>query len=438
MPPRLPLILLVLAALAGSARAEVEVVLPLGGYYQPGRYVPVRVRVTSGLAAEVTLSAAGAVPTVVPGEALAGGRVATVPWLPVTGAATELRATAAGHPPRLISLTRVLEAERLVAVTGGEADLAAARKLFPGKRVLPVIVQHVGEGTPAAWEALDAAVLDHMPESRHVTALSAAGVTLAVRAAGAPRDGWPWELRGGYWVLPAARAGPSGAIVSDAYDPPQMWNPGRPAPVRRAAVTGLVVFALLATGLSLLRPRWAAAAVVVGSAAACVAAAAWRRGLSPVMEANGAVIVTSDALTRRDDWIYRRHLEPADGAIAAPADDVLLKPAFASARQIGRTGITLRAGAPGEPPLFTYRLEPGWTLAFRTTRLAPARWPGEPVKPVTTPLRELAPLYLLPGRVIAGQLPDALPEGTGIPASVERWPALVIDLIGTENSSEGP
>jgi hypothetical protein len=216
-----------------------------------------------------------------------------------------------------------------------------------------------------------------------------------------------------------------------------MWDAGRPAGVRRGAVMGLVVFALLATGLSLLRPRWAVVAVVCGSGVACVFALSWRRGLSPVVEANGAVIVTSDVLTQRDDWIYRRHLEASDGAIAAPAADVMLKPAFASARQVERTSIALRAAATdADPPQFTYRLEPNWTLAFRTTRIAPGRWPGDPAKPVQTPMRELAPLYLTPKRSIAGQLPDALPANVLQGEDVQHWPAVVLEgsaMIAQEN-----
>jgi hypothetical protein len=115
-------------------------------------------------------------------------------------------------------------------------------------------------------------------------------------------------------------------------------------------------------------------------------------------------------------------LEPADGAIAAPGADVMLKPALASPRQVERTGLALRAGeTEGAAATFTYRLEPGWTLAFRTTRLAPGRWPGEPREPVRTPVRELAPLYVSAGVTVAGEVPDATDD---VP-TVRRWPALV-------------
>jgi hypothetical protein len=259
------------------------------------------------------------VPTVVSAEALSGGRAVTVPFLPVTGAATELEASASGHDRRVVPLIRVPEGQRLVAVPGGEADVAFASKLFPGTRVLPVNGVDPSLGPAIAWDTLDAAVLDHMPDPQRVTALLAMGLSLAVRDPAAPRDAWPWRLEGNYWVLRREWAGPRGAVVPEAYDPPQMWHPGRSAGVRRGAVGGAVVFALLATAASLLRPRWALAAVVGASVVAGVIALAWRRRLSPVVEVGGAVIVTDDTLAQRDDWIYRRHLEPGDGAIAPPA-----------------------------------------------------------------------------------------------------------------------
>lgn len=421
---RLLIFLLLGLLLAPTARADIDVTTPLGTYYQPGRYVPVRVRLSGSPTSDVTIRAEGSVPTVVSAEALAGGRTVTVPFLPIAGAATQFDVSAAGHASRTLPLVRVPEGERLVAVMGGDADVAFARRLFPGKRVLPVSGADPTTGLAVAWDALDGAVLDHMPEPARVTALLAMGLTLAVRDPAAPRDAWPWQLEGNYWVVRREWCGPRGVVVPEAYDPPQMWHPGRPEGVRRGGVMGLVLFALLITGASLLRPRWAIAVIAGGSAVACIVGLAWRQRLSPVVEASGAVIVTSDVLTQRDDWIYRRHLEPTEGAIAAPSADVLLKPALATTRQVERAGITLRALSESDPPQFTYRLEPSWTVAFRTTRIAPGRWPGEAVKPVRTPMRELAPLYLSVSRLIAGELEDGVPGGS--PPNVERWNALVI------------
>jgi hypothetical protein len=266
-----------------------------------------------------------------------------------------------------------------------------------------------------------------MPDAQSVTALLAMGLTLAVRDPAAPRDGWPWQLDGDYWVLRREWSGPRGALVPEAYDPPQMWHPGRSESVRRAAVLALVAFSLLAIGASLLRPRWALVAVAGGSVAACAAGLAWRGRLSPVVEASGAVIITSDALTQRDDWIYRRHLEPTEGAIAAPTADVLLKPALATTRQLERTEIALRIVSESEPARFTYRLEPSWTIAFRTTRVAAGKWPGEPKKPARTPMRELATSYLADGKSIEGELADPLPSETPSSESAQHWNAVFIE-----------
>ncbi len=66
-------------------------------------------------------------------------------------------------------------------------------------------------------------------------------------------------------------------------------------------------------------------------------------------------------------------------------------------------------------------------MAFRTTRVARGCWPGEPAKPVRTPMRELATPYLSDVRSIEGELTDPLPAHA--PSSgTERWGALVISL----------
>ena len=421
---RIPLILAFLTLLpTKTLSADIDLTTPLGSYYQPGRYLPIRVRLTAGTPTDVILRAEGAVPTVISAQALAGGRAVSVPFLLVTGAATQVEASAAGQAPRSLPLVSVPEGERLVGVRD-DADVAFARRLFPGRHLIPVSGVDPTLGPATAWEALDGAVLDHMPEPQRVTALHAMGLTLAVRDSTPPRDGWRWQLQGNYWVLRREWCGPRGVIVPEAYDPPQVWHPGRSEGVRWAGVMGLIIFSLLAIGASLLRPRWAVGVIAGGSVVGCLLALQWRGGLSPVVEAIGAVIVTSDVLTQRDDWIYRRHLEPADGAIAAPSSDVLLKPALASPGQIDRTGIALHVPGASEPPRFTYRLEPGWTLAFRTIRLAPGPWPGEPVKAVTTPMRLLVPLYALEGRSVEGELRDPLPRQ--MPPNMDRWDALLL------------
>ncbi len=423
MKNAIPFILLL--ALAVKAHATVDVQLPLQGYYHPGRYMPVTVRATGESPAWVTLKADGAVPTVVASPPV--GVDVTVPWLVVRQGATRLTsAVGADERPVEVELRALDESkQRLVAVYDASA-VDFAKTLFPGREVI-ALTNPPGllAGPAAAWEALDGAVLDRMPPPERVAALLAAGTTLAVRESDAPRDNWPWQLVGDYWVLRPAIVGPRGATAGGAYDPPQMWDPGRPPAARRQAVLLGVVFALLAVGVSLWRSRLMIVAMLGLCAVSTLAALAWRRQLSPIIEANGGVIVTSDDFTQRDDWIYRRHLEPTPGSIAGAG---LLKPVFASAAQIARTSIRLDVAGRDDASLrFSYRLEPGWTLAFLTRRAAPARWPGAPTTPVNSPLREIAPLYLVPGLTLAGELPDQLPSGESPPAGVDRWPAVVIE-----------
>src|SRR3954454_23095034 len=119
-------ILLLSLSVALSAQAGIDVTTPLGTYYQPGRYLPVRVQLSGGPAADVTIRADGVVPTVVSADALAGGQAVMAPSRPVTGAATQLEVSAPGHASRTAPLVRVPEGERLVAVVGSDADVAFA------------------------------------------------------------------------------------------------------------------------------------------------------------------------------------------------------------------------------------------------------------------------------------------------------------------------
>ena len=428
--PNVLLIAIVAMALAHSASAQVEVSLPLGGYFRPGKYMPVRVTPGAGadLPAAVRLSAPGAVPAVVHN---AGGG-AVVPFLPVAPQAGPVSwSTDAFSGTVTPSPLRALGPdERLVGVVGGADESFAERKLFPGRQVIGV---ELSAATPlpgplVAWEALDAVLLDRFPEPAQVDGLLAAGTAIAVRSSSPPRDRWPWELVEGYWVLRRDVYGPRGALEPQAYDPAQMWDPGRPWAFRRQALLIVAVIGIATLGASLWRSRWSAGVVVGVALIGSILLVRWRTAQSPVLEANGAVLLLGERVTQRDDWIYRRSAEPnSEVTVVLPG---LSKPVLSSAKQIDSTGLRLEASGAGDASdlRFHCRLSPRRSLAFLTRRVAPGRWPGEPSTPVITPTRALLPLYLRPGTKVLGQLADPLPGNEEPPAGTTRWDAVVVEV----------
>ena len=139
--------------MAVPCAAEVQVSLPLEGYYRAGRYMPVRVVVRGETAGELTLSADGAVPTIVrlsghDANAIVPLLVVREPlgplgWTLPDGRTGQLQA-------RLIALG---EQDRLVGTSGTNANDAAV--LFRDKTIVSVSLD-LADPIPdpaMAWEA---------------------------------------------------------------------------------------------------------------------------------------------------------------------------------------------------------------------------------------------------------------------------------------------
>jgi hypothetical protein len=386
--------------------------LPTDGYVRPGRYFPVEVRTD----AAVTLAADGCLPC----DVAATGRV-TVPMLAVTTPGPLLGGGAA------IPLRVPADDERLVGTLG---DVPAG--LFPAGRVIPVRLDPADPlpGPAAAWEVLDAVVLD-APAMAAVddvrrSVLLAGGVTLAVVADAVPDDRWPWRRRGTAWVLAYAPAGPTGVVDGDAYAPTEMWTPGWSATVREETVVAgvLVCLASLAivasrrTGVPPVRSATARAGrpcdgnrVVLLAVAVPLAAAGgvilWRSMLDRVARGGGDVTVTGDGWSQRDAWVYDRARSPADVDVPWAG---WTHPMFASTSN----GARVTVSADGRLA-FHVHLGRGAAMAFLRREVRPGTAQG-----VTggrgAAMRSLAPMYLSTGDRVAGETA----------AAAGRWPGVEI------------
>jgi hypothetical protein len=299
--------------------------------------------------------------------------------------------------------------ERLV----GMASDMDATALFPGERIIPVRLDPSRPlpGPAAAWEVLDAVVLDPAPmASIDQPTLLAGGVTLAVTGDVAPDE--RWQRRGNLWVLSYAPAGPGGVVSEEAYVPTEAWTPGWPVAVREGvAITG-VVTCLATVAATSLRRRWPRGSVFVAAAVPLAVAGGvvvWRSTLDPVAYGVGDVTVIGHGWCQRDRWVYERARWDTDVNVPWKG---WTHPVFASDE--ATAGGRMTVGAEGSLA-FSLRLSAGATVAFVrrdvTTGDAPAITGGD-----ASAMRGVAPLYLSRGDRTTGE--TAAPPG--------RWPGIVI------------
>jgi hypothetical protein len=412
--------LIVLAAALPCA-AEVRVSLPLEGYYRAGRYMPVRV-VRSGEPTGdlMTLSADGAVPTMVqltsvPTDAIVPLLVVTEPLGPITWSlqggrkgTVETKLTALGGD------------DRLVGYSGGDAGAATA--LFAGKTIIPValdLAQPLREPY-AAWETLDAAVLDRAPRS---AALAAGGTAIVVRTGARPSANvLPFRQAGDAWVMSHDPLGPRGVIAPEAYEPTYGWHPGRSPAVRRQVVLIAVLFTVLVVAATLWRSRLAVAAVVTLCVAACGALAYRASHQSPVTAARGVVLVRRGDALQSDQWEFYKSMA-ATTAEYRPAP--MARPVFASAQHYQRAGLRLWCDPDGQPILFTFPLTPRTSMAFLTRSAAPTSDERPDPTARDSPLWPLVREgYLRPGFRAAGEVSGARRDGSTV--QQEPWPGIVV------------
>ncbi len=397
-----------LAAIPGLATvvpAQVQLSFPLERY-RVGRYMPIRVRVASDAAAplDLKIGAAGSFRT---GLTVVPGAEIVAPFLPVVDLPSELEWSTQQGGGRAAVAPRPLEDdERLVGDVAGDLDILA-RALFPGLRVVTV---HLDPAKPlpgpiAAWETLDALVLDESAAARlqegELKELLAASTVVAIRTSRAPNDLWPWRQLGEYWVLRPGVIGPRAAVVPAAYVPVQRPAEGWPAAVRRQAVIIVFIFSILLCGAALWRSKWAAAVALLLAVMCLAALHAWRGRQQSWLQSAGSIRVRGE-LTQDDRWTYRRAIAPANLQLKWTPG---AKPVLFSRRQLEAMDLTLNCGPDGKPAFFSFQLPRGGSIAFLQRTVLPAAPSAGALMRPESPLRPVAEELYGDRATLMGELP---------------------------------
>lgn len=382
-----------------------EVRLPLQGYYRVGRFFPVLVDGTD---------ASG-------GTRLSAGECLDCDVEPTTASSLIVPMLAIGEPHALsnghlpIALNSLAENERLVAST--TAELPA--DLFPQCKVIAVHLDPADllPGPPAAWESLDAIVLDAPSFSRITdsqrSSLLAGGVSL-IATGQKPDDRWPWQQRDMVWRLDGNALGPGNQSIDEAtYSPTFGWVPGWSAGMRGQVMGIATLITLLTCGILLAKTnRWTAAFSIAVPLLATGGIVIWRQSLASVERAGGDILIASNGLVQRDSWVYQR--ARTDSIQTVPWAG-WTRPMFGSNRGVDEAAPRIQVKPDGTLS-FSYHAIAGHTMAFVRREIQPGSSPAtSPAQ--DSPMQELAKsVYLKAGYKIAGQV-------TG---SAARWPGVLL------------
>src|SRR5947208_2880831 len=214
--------------LPGRASAAVEVTVPLGGYWRPGKYMPVRVMAREA-GNSLEIGGDGVVPVRL---RLREGRFdGVVPLLVIS----EPRGI--GDRP----MRQVRPEQRLVGFT--TIDIPFAQELFAGDTIVPIQLSAADPlpGAAAAWEMLDAVVLDNTVSNvteQKLRELGTCGVVVAWR---------PGEVSRPNTIGPRAASEDLAAFA-----PVQGWAADGPVAFRRGVMLCAVAFSIIALGVGLM------------------------------------------------------------------------------------------------------------------------------------------------------------------------------------------
>jgi len=397
--------------LASPCRAD-RLLLPLQGYFHPGRAMPVQWDLP-GANASIDLSADGAMSVRVD---RVSSSVGVLPWLAVEDDVGNVRwraggAAAAGFDRPLHALD---DSDRLVGTNVDDPSLL--KDLFGSSRVVPIRLDTMRPiaGPAMAWESLDALLVTPVgwvnipPDLRR--GLYAANVALAVVSVVPPDDALSWRKQGRLWVAQVGIALPP-TVDSQAYAPTLGWTAGRSAAFRRRVVILGALFCILAGGVYLWRSRWMPAAMVL-LVAAFVAAATWdNRSRSPLAQIVGEMRLMGPS-DIADTWLYQISHRDADFSIPIGG---LIHPVASDPQQWPSLNLVLHCSADGQPRWLSGHLKADQPLAVMTRWLAPADH-------AVATTRATSPMRVLMGQSIYADFSVAGQAGGG----PDRWPTIIL------------
>ena len=394
--------LFIVLTFAAASPASPAATLPLHGWYRPGRFIPVRLA-----PGETSLTGDGIVPT----DAAPVPHESIVPLL-IEGSPASVRCGTATLPLRAVE-----PGEKLVASTGDA--LTAGTSLFPGAVIDPIPLEESDllPGPPAAWQALDAVVLDAAAMRRiddtARSTLLADGVLLACPGPVPPDLAWPWKREGPRWVLRHAPAGSVGLIDDAAFAPTAVWTPHAwPAFRRTVALLGVLLM-LVSVSLTLVLPtKWALPALTGLVIVTTGGLLRWRATLGTLDRAGGDLfIVDPHGFAQRDILLYQHARDDSDITLPWAGDTT---PIFDSALAMDRADLRLHVDGDGSLR-FTVSLARNHTSAWRRRVIARTLPSAPDPAQHDSPLRLLARAdYLAPGLHIAGELPAAPGRWNGV------------------------
>ena len=197
--PRLAVFLLALFMLPGALlRGSTQTSLPLQGYYHPGRYMPVGIQATiDDDRKDLILSADGAIDTHLRWSD--GAISAIAPLLCCNDAATSARVHTPHRNVAIPGLHPLADQQKLVVYLGADDHLADRFFLSHDIVAVTLPMQTFHAGPAAAWQTIDALVLDRDDLDRldpHlISTLLAGGTSIIVRGASAPMRAGPGSSR---------------------------------------------------------------------------------------------------------------------------------------------------------------------------------------------------------------------------------------------------
>ena len=389
--------------------------LPLGGYYRPGRFMPVGF---SGKGEDVELSAAGAVRL-----HIAGAQEGVAPWLIIGASGVTSPAISESTPLQALGPD-----EKLVGLAG--VDVALPGDLFGDQMVVRETLDAVDPlpGAPVAWESLDAVAMSETAFGRlradQFKTLVAGGTAVLVEAGNGDRApppngaGVTWRRDGAWWRcdgMPSLSAGAGGA----AFAPLEDWAPETSDQTRRQILVLGTGFTLVMLALVCGRRSWRWHA---GACVACLAVTGVWQSRRPETESRQGTVWlegASGGVGADDTWTYIRGLRPTTVELPWAGDIELPVPA----REQDATAMRLDCDGQGNPlgyfcPLG--RME-SICLVSRTIQgqVTPDGVTWAVVTATVSPLRRLLP-DVYPQCVVVGETPSGSPD---------VWPSLVVRLM---------
>jgi hypothetical protein len=397
-------LLVVCFTFAAAARGQVEVTLPLEGYFRAGQYLPVRLRAAPGAALrDVSIGGEGIVPTVVSSTA---GEI-LVPVLVTRATAHELVVTGPTIAQTFRLALRELPADRQMIALIRDARDELGRFVPPAPTVVRVELDRelVRGAPPVAMELLQSLLVDDPALVADTAAWVAAGVQVLLVGRTDPDEKWPWIQTQGLNLLRVDQLGPRTSIIGEAaYLPARGWSPGRSPALRRQVVLGGVLFAIVALACALLPRRAVAlAAVMLVTLGACAVIYAWRDAHAPLNLLAGQVAIDHGHVAQWDGWTYltarprTRASMPVTGAA---------RPVLVDAEQTEACGLRLHWSDDASRRFFEFDLASDARIGFlsRAATTAPLSRDVDPLSGSNAFAGLARSLYRGDGYAIGGQL----------------------------------